>query len=254
MAIYFEPQDRNKSFLSEFGQGLQPILQHMLQNQTMQNRNTMNQENRVVANDMQNQNYQNRLNENREYKTGMLDRTFGSNIQGAGRDNQGSIQIDGQMNPQSTGLTQQMLNKLKLEAQTGVNVPKQQQPHNLGYSMNTKDGVTNVLNKGTGELSQTGEYSPQIKQQLTQLGKVFDEMKSYPKGSPQYKAYVAYTDYITTGRISPELQMMMQMMGGGNTSGQQIKQTTGNSYGFLPTESNTTKVPQGSMIQNYMNK
>ena len=159
MAVYFEPQRKDESFLGGLSQGLQPMLRYMMDNQMMQNRNDLNQENMGITeqmnigrmnlqNEMNEQNYQNRLNEEREYKQKQSNKMFGTTMQNAGRDNQGSIKIEGQMNPQNTGLSQQTLNRTKMGIDTGVNPmnyqqkqPKQQRPqYDYKGGVRYKDG------------------------------------------------------------------------------------------------------------------
>lgn len=115
MAVYFEPQRQEKSWMDGMNQALQIGLQYQMKQGIMDKRASLNDTS-----------HQNRLNEQRAYDTNQNNIMFGTTLQNAGAGNQGSIKIDGRYNPQNTGMTEEAFNNMRMQADTGVKVPNPQ--------------------------------------------------------------------------------------------------------------------------------
>ncbi len=175
---------------------------------------------------------------------------FGGNAQVPIADGQPQIPIQGEFTPQNQGMTQQAFNNYAMQNKTGVALPKQTTSSSYGYKEWASNNNLPLNDKTYKQFKQSSSAGSNKGGTPSPLGKLISEMKQYPIDSPEYKAYTEKIEYITKGKISPDMMMFMTMFAGDNGKQPQVN---GNSFGFLPTEGNATKTPQGSIIQNFMN-
>jgi len=224
MAFYQGVADRRWSNLGNslgtgltagFNQQLNAQLQQDIKNQDLQ---TMYDLNKKLYEDKAKLDLMNKQIQTQnalDQKKSFLDQVFGSNAQVPIAEGQPQIPIEGMMNPTNTGLSQQVLNRLKMEGLTGVKIPTAKTTSMSEFGKWARD--TNV----PPTIENYKQYI-QIKSQgknrktttPTNLSKLLQEMQKYPVDSPQYRAYLEKIKLETQGRDNPlETIMLQQMLG-----------------------------------------
>ena len=178
MAVYSAPADTR---WGDMGRGINQGLMIGMQNQRYDDR--MNKANQYRRDDMDYRATlkQTQLDKERKYKEGMLNKMFGYMPSGAVGDD---MFVQGQVTPQGTGLTPQMLEMMKIQAQTGIN-PMSYIPKDKASQYTSVNPEHNLYRDGVQ--IQTGVKNPNAKVQSS-FGKWATDMK-LPMNMETFKQY-----------------------------------------------------------------